>query len=218
MLKRPLLLGHRGTRSVPSIAENTFAAFDRALADGCDGFEFDVRLTGDGRAVVYHDPKFQHVNIAGAAQTELTDLPTLPAVIEQYASRAFLDIELKVPGLESCLAPLLEQHPPTRGYVVSSFLPQVLQTLHALDPGIPLGLIADRDDRLSLWRELPVEFVIPHYSLVGKQLIESVHNAGKRLFVWTVNAESAMLQLANWGVDAVISDDTRQLVRVFGGR
>jgi glycerophosphoryl diester phosphodiesterase len=218
MANRPLLLGHRGNRSVPSISENSLAAFDRALEDGCDGFEFDVRLTGDGGAVVCHDPKFRHVTIAGAMQAQLTELPTVEMVLARYASHAFLDIELKVPGLESCIARVLEQHPPARGYVVSSFLPEVLHSLHALDPKIPLGFILDRDDRLSLWSELPIEFIIPHYALVAEELIESVHTAGKRLFVWTVNTESRLLQLANWGVDGVISDDTRQLSRVLGRR
>ena len=48
----PLLLGHRGARVGKSIPENTLASFDLALASGCDGFEFDVRLTADGQAVV----------------------------------------------------------------------------------------------------------------------------------------------------------------------
>src|SRR5262245_42125058 len=51
-LRRPLLLGHRGARSLKSIPENTIPSFDRALADGCDGFEFDVRRSGDEEAVV----------------------------------------------------------------------------------------------------------------------------------------------------------------------
>ena len=55
---RPLLLGHRGARMVRTIQENSVASFDRALADGCDGFEFDVRLTSDGEAVLWHDAGF----------------------------------------------------------------------------------------------------------------------------------------------------------------
>jgi glycerophosphoryl diester phosphodiesterase len=60
-ITRPLLLGHRGARGIRSIPENTIASFDRALADGCDGFEFDVRLTADGEAVICHDPVFRGV-------------------------------------------------------------------------------------------------------------------------------------------------------------
>jgi hypothetical protein len=51
MANLPLLLGHRGARASASVAENTFASFDLALRQGCDGFEFDVRLAGDGSAV-----------------------------------------------------------------------------------------------------------------------------------------------------------------------
>ena len=48
METRPLLLGHRGARSEKSIPENTLASFD-LRSPGCDGFEFDVRLTAEGK-------------------------------------------------------------------------------------------------------------------------------------------------------------------------
>jgi glycerophosphoryl diester phosphodiesterase len=67
MHHRPLLLGHRGLRVPQAPPENTFAAFDLALQHGCDGFEFDVRLTGDGRAVICHDPWAQGIVIAEAS-------------------------------------------------------------------------------------------------------------------------------------------------------
>jgi glycerophosphoryl diester phosphodiesterase len=56
---RPLLLGHRGTCRSASVRENTFNAFNLALTRGCDGFEFDVRLTADRVAVVCHDPEYR---------------------------------------------------------------------------------------------------------------------------------------------------------------
>src|SRR6266481_4375454 len=60
-----------------------------------------------------------------------------------FGARAFLDIELKTAGLETRTAALLREHPPQKGFVVSSFLPQVLDTLHDLDATIPLGFICD---------------------------------------------------------------------------
>lgn len=51
--KKPLIIGHRGASALAP--ENTFAAFKKAIDDGADGIEFDVRLSGDGRAVVIHD-------------------------------------------------------------------------------------------------------------------------------------------------------------------
>ena len=49
----PLILGHRGASAVAP--ENTLAAFSRAILDGADGIEFDVRLSRDGAPVVIHD-------------------------------------------------------------------------------------------------------------------------------------------------------------------
>src|SRR5437660_6028 len=111
MSARPLLLGHRGARAVKSIPENTFASFDRALADGCDGFEFDVRLTADGQAVVCHDPKVGPMEIARASAQQLPDLPRMGEVLERYQGTAFLDIELKVSGLERITADSLRAYP-----------------------------------------------------------------------------------------------------------
>jgi glycerophosphoryl diester phosphodiesterase len=39
-----------------------------------------------------------------------------------------------------------------------------------------------------------------------------VHAAGKKIFAWTVNDRESMLQLAGWGIDGIISDDTELLV------
>lgn len=52
-MNAPLIIGHRGASAVAP--ENTLAALDRALADGADGVEFDVRLARDGVPVVVHD-------------------------------------------------------------------------------------------------------------------------------------------------------------------
>src|SRR5262245_160605 len=109
MGRSPLLLGHRGAlRYAP---ENTLAAFDLALEHGCDGFEFDVRLTLDGRAVVCHDPAVHGYSVAGTRFPTLLEastgaIPTLPEVWERYRSKAFLNIELKVAGIEHQLVDL----------------------------------------------------------------------------------------------------------------
>jgi glycerophosphoryl diester phosphodiesterase len=212
-----LLLGHRGARAVSTIPENTFASFDLALEHGCDGFEFDVRLTADGEAVVCHDAKIQGIEIALAAAVELPHLPRLREVLARYGDRAFLDIELKVPGLEKITAQLLRERAPGRGYVVSSFLPEVLRKLHAEDPAIPLGLICEITFQLDEWPRVPVTHVMMHQRLALFSSIRELHRAGKQVMVWTVNGDKVMQRLARWGVDAIISDDTEKLVRTLAG-
>ena len=209
-----LLLGHRGARSTYSIPENTIASFDLALEHGCDGFEFDVRLTSDGVTVLCHDARVRGIEIARATRAELASLATLEEVLEMYAQRAFLDIELKVPGVERKLLAALSKHSP-RSYVVSSFLPEVLQHLHSHDVRVPLGLISDTPRQMAAWRELPIQFLIPQHKLVRRDLIDEVHDRAKKIFVWTVNEREAMLRLAAWGADGVISDNTRLLAETL---
>jgi glycerophosphoryl diester phosphodiesterase len=208
---KPLLLGHRGARAYRHIPENTLASFELCLQHGCDGFEFDVRLSGDGQAVICHDAGIGGVSIAETTAEELA-VPTLEQVLRQFASRAFLDIELKVAGLESLTLAALRDASPQKGYVVSSFLPEVLTAIHNLDGEISLGFLCETRRQLRGWRQMPAEWVIPQYELVDGALVELVHAASKKIMVWTVNRTERMRELAAWGADAIISDETESLV------
>jgi len=235
----PLLLGHRGASKYAP--ENSLAAFALALEHGCDGFEFDVQLTGDGQAVVCHDPRIARLQVANstyerlavvsraasfsvlraahdgtAAAAQMTSaLPRLEDVLEQFASRAYLNIELKVPGLEKAVLDILKRFPPMHGYVVASFLPEVIETLHKKNPATQLGYICKTTAALYRWRDLPVRAVIAQHPLVSVALVDEIHSAGKQVMAWTVNSEAAMRRLAQAGVDAIISDDTQRLCRTI---
>jgi glycerophosphoryl diester phosphodiesterase len=212
--QRPLLLGHRGARVVRSIPENTIASFDQALADGCDGFEFDVRLTEDEEAVVIHDPKVSGYDVSRTPAKQLSQLPRLRDVLQRYRD-SFLDIELKVKGLERITLDLFLRHKPSKGFVTSSFQPGVLKAVHALDATVPLGLICEFKNQLRLWNELPVQYVIPRLDLAEAELIRKIKGAGKKVIVWTVNDPADMKRLAEYGVDGIISDDTSLLCRTL---
>jgi glycerophosphoryl diester phosphodiesterase len=211
----PLLLGHRGCRVNTQVPENTPASFDLALAHGCDGFEFDVRLTSAGRCVVCHDPEVDGIMVCQAAADQLVHLPLLDDVLQRYAQRAFLDIELKVRNLESKVVTSLREYGMEENYVVSSFLPEVAMELKTRSAKIHVGIICDQQAQLAYWREHNFECLIPHYALVTRSLVQEAHDAGSKLLVWTVNDVKAMLLLADWGVDGIISDDTKLLAQTF---
>jgi glycerophosphoryl diester phosphodiesterase len=210
MADHPLLLGHRGARANKAIPENTMASFDRALADGCDGFEFDVRLTEDEEAVICHDEKAGGWKVERSLAKDLSQLPRLQDVLRKYCD-AFLDIELKVKGLERITGDLFLRHKPRRGFVVSSFVPSILKSILAQDKKIPVGLICETPTQLRLWTELPLTYVIPQETLVDADLVRKVKGAGKKIIVWAVNRSADMQRFAELGVDGIISDDTKLL-------
>jgi len=109
----PWVIAHRGaSRDCP---ENTFAAFDEALRQGCDAIELDVQLSRDGVPVVYHDKTLtragggrKRVHRVDARELNALDvgarldrrfrgqhIPALEAVLDRYGDRTRLLIEIK---------------------------------------------------------------------------------------------------------------------------
>ena len=188
-------------------------AFNLALVHGCDGFEFDVRYTQDDRAVICHNPFYRRRRIDRHLLSEFA-LPCADEVILSFVGRAYLDIELKVVGQVQPILDALSAANPSR-FVISSFLPDVLEAVRAFAKNVPLGLICENARQLRRWPTLPIRTVIIEKKLAAKTLIDELHSAGKQVLVWTVNRQKDMLHLAGLGVDGLISDDTLLLARTF---
>ncbi|BCJ53336.1 glycerophosphoryl diester phosphodiesterase [Actinoplanes sp. NBRC 14428] len=59
-MSRPLVFAHRG--GADALPEHTLAAYLRALHEGADGVECDVRLTRDGHLVCVHDRRLDRTS------------------------------------------------------------------------------------------------------------------------------------------------------------
>jgi glycerophosphoryl diester phosphodiesterase len=57
---RPLVFAHRG--GADALPEHTLGAYLRALEEGADGLECDVRLTRDGHLVCFHDGRLERTS------------------------------------------------------------------------------------------------------------------------------------------------------------
>jgi glycerophosphoryl diester phosphodiesterase len=87
----PLVIAHRGASA--HAPENTVAAFERALHDGADGIEFDVRLASDGVPVVIHDANLRrtagrNVEIASLSSLELAHVDVGSWFNRRFPARA----------------------------------------------------------------------------------------------------------------------------------
>jgi glycerophosphoryl diester phosphodiesterase len=56
----PIVVAHRGSSA--ALPEHTIGAYMRAIAEGADGLECDVRLTRDGHLVCIHDGRLNRVS------------------------------------------------------------------------------------------------------------------------------------------------------------
>lgn len=77
MANFPLIIAHRGASALAP--ENTLVSFRRALKDGAEGVECDVRLARDDVPIVFHDSTlkrtaFQETRVADLTSRELATI------------------------------------------------------------------------------------------------------------------------------------------------
>jgi glycerophosphoryl diester phosphodiesterase len=70
VIRLPLIIAHRGASA--QAPENTLAAFRRALLDGAEGIECDVRLAGDNVPVVFHDATLRRTALREGKLSDFT--------------------------------------------------------------------------------------------------------------------------------------------------
>lgn len=230
-----LILGHRGAADAAH-PENTVAAVDRALREGADGVEVDVRLTRDADLVCVHDATLARVagidaevarlDASGLAALRLPGghaVPTLAGVVDAVRGRGRLVVELKTYGAPDAartltgvvLAAELRRLGVTRrdDVVVSSFDRVALATF-ARRSGVrtavvtPAGVPAETALRWAL--DGDHDEVHPHVrALLAARpgLVRDAHAVGVSVAPWTVNRRSDLRHVAARGADAAICDD-----------
>jgi glycerophosphoryl diester phosphodiesterase len=66
----PAVFAHRGASN--DVAEHTLGAYERALQEGADGVECDVRLTADGHLVCVHDRRIDRTSTGSGIVSAMT--------------------------------------------------------------------------------------------------------------------------------------------------
>lgn len=92
-----LLYAHRGEHA--DYPENTFEAFDAAVRAGAQGVETDVRLSGDGIPILFHDATLAGRAVADLSREDLSrhaghEIPALDEVLLRMPAIAWM-IDIK---------------------------------------------------------------------------------------------------------------------------
>jgi glycerophosphoryl diester phosphodiesterase len=211
-LVRPLRLAHRGDWRVAP--ENSLQAFRAALAlPGCDGLEFDVRLSADGVPVVCHDATLERVHgrresvgEMSAADMARLGIPSLTGVLAAAGRRPFLDVELKVAiGLALVEALAAYRGPDLHNAVVSSFEPAALEGVARRAPGWRLWLNVVLLDRAAVADAIALgcRGIAAEWHSVDRDSVATAAAAGLEVAAWTVRRKATFGRLADLGVAAI---------------
>lgn len=231
--KRSLIIAHRGFTQ--GHVENTLEAVEAAIRLGCDGIEVDLRMTRDGELVIFHDKTLQRLAGTEDVVEELTAsgirkivlprgarLPTLEELLDLVRERALLNLEIKTvrfwsSSVEKKLVQTLRSFRLSSSILVSSFHPFALRRLRKIAPDLKRGyLIADRYAR-TRYRPLLAKMIGPFslnasLEMTTSEWVAAAHQAGMRIFVWTVNDPNDMRRLVEIGVDGIFSDRPDRLL------
>jgi glycerophosphoryl diester phosphodiesterase len=212
---------HRGLWSPGEAVENSLAAIERACAAGY-GSEFDVRLTGDGEVVVFHDETL--ARMAGldvpVSRLPAADLmrvplqggpdriPTLAQVLELVDGRSMLLVELK-PGpdpqeVAERTAEVLDRY--SGPFAVIGFDALALAWFAAQRPDVPRGLDAmwEPEDEALAAEEMArlCDLALPHFLVLEKRAalgqVAAAHRAeGRPVIAWTMRSTDEVERVAD---------------------
>ena len=214
------VVAHRGASAYAP--ENTFAAFDLALAQGADVLELDVRSAADGHLVLVHDPTLERIAgdlraVAGLSRAALAtlDQPVRPEAfddfLDRYASKARLLIDLKDPSpeWEECVVDAVVRHRLEERAVVQSFDLPALQRLHAAAPWLALAPLVPSEVApravLDAARGFAQGIGIRH-DVLDAALVRDAQEAGLGVRAWTVDDPGTMHRVLALGVDAIVTN------------
>ena len=209
------IVAHRGFSA--RYPENSMLAFERALALGADGAEFDVQLSKDGVPVVFHDENLIRITGKDALVKDLTlkelkefdisyrfkgecpaqRIPTLEEYFSLVEDRSFIsNIELKTaifeyPGMEQKVVDMVRAYGLSDRVILSSFNHYTLLRCKSIAPELPCGILYECRiaEPQDYCRRLGMDFLHPDYRFLNDEELAKYEAAGVKTSPWTVNEE-----------------------------
>jgi glycerophosphoryl diester phosphodiesterase len=228
-----LNIAHRGG-IVPGYAENTLAAYRRAISYGVDVIEIDLRGTRDGEVIILHDETLDRTTDGTGEVTDYTlgqlkqlnagegeSIPTYAEVLELVAGtgvKLLLDIKVSPVLDKEQVVRLTESHDAVLDVIVGVRTLDDLRQFRKLNPNIRTlgfirrpedidGFVAAGIDIIRLWPE----WIRADPEIVGKV-------QGLRKPVWTTAGDApreVLEELIRSGVNGILSDFPEVTSRVM---
>jgi glycerophosphoryl diester phosphodiesterase len=232
------IVGHRGA---PRRArENTIASFDFAESFGADAIEFDVRLTREGEAVVFHDEEVvlgtQRIPVRTFTGREIEKLvipsemgeyriPRLEQVFHRYGPALRYIVEVKSsPGMAlgtmaRRIAKLAGVYGVETRCLVASFDAEFLKRMRETAPRLATSYLFAHPVALPAPGQNaplfpPVDGIGPRKDLVTPTLLSQAAMVNLSVHPWTVDEPEEIRRLLAAGVASITTnapDEAREI-------
>ena len=221
---KTLVIGHRGARG--HLAENTLASIRKAMELGVDGVEIDVFRCATGELVVFHDKTLDALtNGTGFIEKMSLDsikkflvlgkepIPTLNEVMDLIDGTIQLNIELKGTQTAVLTSELIKHYFETSNWeaknvFISSFDWNELDQFYKVNKKVAIAVLTEDDpiDAIPFAKQLAAFAINPDFKSLTEANVEKMHEAGFKVYPWTVNEPEDIAHMIAIGVDALITD------------
>jgi glycerophosphoryl diester phosphodiesterase len=220
-----IVTGHRG--AMGSEPENTLRSFRRAVRDGCDEIELDLRVTADGRLVVLHDATVDRTTDGSGAVADLTfdevraldaglgeQVPTWAEAVAAVGVR--FQAEVKAEAAVPLLAESWRAHPDlARRTLVTSSHAEILLAVRRELPDVETGLILGRPpavaEIVALTTAAAAGTALCGIAGLTVDGVVELHERGFDVTAWPVPDEQGLATAVGLAVDGVTTDHPDRL-------
>ena len=210
--------------------ENSIPAYAAAIEQGADWIELDVHQTADNIVVISHDANIKRIsgvdkNIWEMTYAELETydvgswfsdeysylrLPTLDEVIKLCKGKIKLNIEIKPTGHETDFEKNVIDIVKANGFendcMLASLDIEALKKVKEIDPNIKtlydMTVAAGNISEMTFIDGFSIEETFIDYDIV-----DQIHQNNKKVFVWTVNEPSNIINICKYDIDNILTDD-----------
>jgi glycerophosphoryl diester phosphodiesterase len=230
----PLVIAHRGASAYEP--ENTLRAFDLAIRQGAQMIELDLHITCDNHVVVIHDPTLNHTtNLTGRvdrlslAEVRRADagkgerVPTLDETLDLTLGKVGLYLEMKDPRAAAPTLRIIRERRCQSQVLLASFDIELMRGLGEEVRDTELGLILGNATfhPMVRWREafpwlalrrVKHQVLCMRVELCYGYLAARARANGKKLYVWTADAEKQFARMTSIGVDGIVTNTPDRLI------
>jgi glycerophosphoryl diester phosphodiesterase len=135
-------------------------------------------------------------------------IPLLSEVLDVCDGRVATNVEIKGKGCARVLAKMLEGR---ADVIVSSFDWVQLEEFARLSPEVDIAVLVDKKSKIDaafrLAKKLEATAVNPSVRVLSESLVERAHEAGMKVYSYTVRSQRDLNHILESGADGCFADD-----------
>lgn len=233
-----VIVGHRGGGGF-NIPENSISSIQNSIQYGAQYVEIDVQRTKDGRYIINHDKNFNRLAGEKRASYEMTldeiklldigknypiykgeRVVTLEELLDYCKGKIGIYVELKGLTADKKMADevikLIEEKDMKDEIIIMSLDYNLIKYVNQNYDYIKTGFVYFL--ALGDVGTFEADYIILEEDAATDKALEKIHYADKKAVVWTVNKLDSMNKFAASDVDAIITDDVRQMKEIMKRR